>query len=238
MQTEMLELLKRLPPINTLNPIISENKIKGISEMTGFGINYHHLIDVAVSLTLTDILFVGTELDEDRYYKCRDLAGKAGNFLIRECTEDWQRILSITFLAKGMVKSLLEINNIELSCIETVESEESDSLSINIFLPSIDINTVGVMSKFCVNNNITALELLDVGLAWLNVDKLTAYDSITRQTLYLDFQRLKDAANIGKMLNRFFRSLESNPENIIIANLILLKVCITNLIGKCAKEVC
>lgn len=98
--------------INVLNPVVSDSQIAAIAEcMNENNIDYRHILDIATSLGLVDLLSTVKDdrvvIDEDKYQYILQGANKAGNFLIEYCVNDKQRLLAITFLLKAMVNCII-----------------------------------------------------------------------------------------------------------------------------------
>jgi hypothetical protein len=104
---------------------------------------------------------------------------------------------------------------------------------LSFFTPYTEIDKVEVIEKLCNNENISIFNLLDVGLSLVSTDQIIAYESIIRETTYLDSEQLINAIEMAKVLSQTLKSIDLIPEHQIIATLMLLKAAIVNMLGGC-----
>jgi len=133
--------------------------------------DWRYLLDVGCSKLLSCFLSEESLVDRVQYSKSLDLADKAGIFLGQQCTDDRQKLRGVAYLLKSMVSNMLQIGGYNTPCDCRAE------LRFNFFTPFIEADKAAALSACCTANNITALDLLDIGLSWFGVEEANSCDS-------------------------------------------------------------
>lgn len=232
------ELKKHIPPINVLNPVVLNDRIESVSELLKCRADYRHLIDAGVSPVLAVLCFDNGTLDAPLYVKCRGIASEAGSFLMREFADKKSQLLAVTFLSKAVVHKLLELGIPERPVGPVnIVSQDGRVVRNNVFMSSIREDLLAEISVFCQRTGVTAVDLLDVGLAWCNVHNLTFYEHLDGERIQLDARLLHDSVSnaklLGSVINRYGATNFLEQSAVI---LMLLKVAVVNLLGLCAKN--
>lgn len=98
--------------LDILNPVTEEKKIASIANWCNEnGVSSHALVDLAASLNLVYLL--QEEINGEQMISLKrvkeylNYASTIGKFLMEQCTDDKQRILSVGFLLKAIITSHL-----------------------------------------------------------------------------------------------------------------------------------
>lgn len=218
------------PQINVFSPFTSGDKVQKIARICNEeNMDWRHLLDISTSELLRSLLDENDLEDHIRYSKCRNYADEAVQYLSDKIGNDRLRFRGITYLLKSMCGTMFQVGYNTPCYIEP-------ELQTNFFTPATSSISLEPFSQYCLENEITALELLDVGLSLYGVEEVTADYSPLREIAMLDADRIGSGAQAGKMLNGYLKYIGASVLDRVIVILMMTKAGTVNLLGVCGKE--
>ncbi|AGL03446.1 hypothetical protein [Desulfoscipio gibsoniae] len=218
------------PQINVFSPHTRQDKIDKIAEFCNDkNLDWRHLLDIGTSKLLRSLLDENDLDDHIRYSKCRNYADEAVHYLNDKVGNDRLRFRGIAYLLKSMCGTMFQVGYNTPCHIEP-------ELQTNFFTPITSSISLEAISQCCQENEITALELLDVGLSLYGVEEVIADYSPPREIAMLDADRIGSGALAGKMLNGYLRYLGASVLDRVIVTLLMTKAAAVNLLGVCGKK--
>ncbi|WP_347490727.1 hypothetical protein [Desulfoscipio sp. XC116] len=218
------------PQINVFSPNTKQDKIQKVAEVCNEeNLDWRHLLDIGASKLLSSLLDENDLEDHIRYSACRNYADEAVQYLNDKIGNDRLRFRGIVYLLKSMCGTMSQVGY-NIPC--HIEPE----LQINFFTPVTSSISLEVISQCCLENEITALELLDVGLSLYGVEEVVADYSPPREIAMLDADRIGSGAQAGKMLNGYLRFMGASVLDRVIVALMMTKAGAVNLLGVCGKK--
>lgn len=107
---------------------------------------------------------------------------------------------------------------------------------MSFFIPIVSEKILNNVADCCNENEMGPVELLDIALSLLAFEQLIVYESLSRETYYLDYQYLEDGILVAKALGRYLKGIGYNNDDIFTILLIILKAMIVNLLGDCGMS--
>lgn len=216
--------------INVFQPYSSDERIETISLICkDLNLNWYNLIEIAV----TDIL--NTLLDSDSIENQIDYSNNRQNLeylmehLNQQVVHNRLRIRGILYLLKAQLGTMMRIgyNN---------PLQIRPSLKVNYFSPLTESDKVDKFTNYCIQNGITAHEVLDIGLSWYGVDESIAYEREYADEIFIDRDRIGSGATVGKMINDYLKYLDTKPYDRILTCLLAAKAIMTSIMGVCPQN--
>lgn len=217
-------------PINVFSPFTGEKNTANIAEVCNAeGLDWRHLLDMGTSRLLKTFLDENSADDQVRYARCLNFADEAGKYLNDKVGNDRLRFRGIAYLLKSMCATMNKVGY-------SVPCNLQPELTMNFFAPLTPAASVDAVTKCCLENKITALELIDVGLSLYGVEEVVVDYSAPRDMALLDVDRIGSGATVGKMLNGYLKYLGSSVLDRVIVALMMTKAGVVNLLGACGKH--
>lgn len=218
------------PQINVFSPYTRQDKIEKIAEVCNDeSLDWRHLLDIGTSKLLKSLLDDDDLEDHVRYSECRHYADEAVKYLNDKVGNDRLRFRGIAYLLKSMCGTMFKVGYYTPCHIDP-------ELQTNFFTAITPSMSLEAVSHCCLENEITALELLDVGLSLYGVEEVVADYSPPQEIAMLDADRIGSGAQAGKMLNGYLRYLGASILDRVIVALMMTKAGAVNLLGVCAKK--
>ena len=215
--------------INVFEPFTIDERLESMSQFCKYNnIDWKNLLEMSTSGILNVFLSSNSIEDQIQFSNCLDHVEKVTNHLDEKVGTIQLKLRGVAYLLKAMTETM---NTTGYNGPFNLKPQ----LHIDYFSPVTDSNTVEKFNNLCVENSITALEVLDTGLCWYGVDTAIGDYSDLKGIALMDIDRIGSGAVVAKMINGYLRYLETTPYDRIITLLIMTKAFAASTLGVCPK---
>lgn len=217
--------------INVFEPFVESEKIKAIAEFCGkHYIDWANLVEMATSDILNTLLDSDSIEDQVTFSRCIGFVDKLAAHLDEQVGNIQLRLRGLCYLLKAMNETMYNTGYRKHFNLQP-------SLETNYFSPVTDSNVVDALIELSKQNNISAFELLDVGLCWHGVGEVMVegYQSVDGVSL-MDADRIGSGGLVGKTANQYLKYLEATPYERVICILLIVKAFAASELGMCPKK--
>lgn len=214
-----------------LNPITTDEKILKIADLCNQEkLTYLDLLDMSICKMLQELLDEKMSMDDYIVYQdCKKIADEImKNLTMRELPRPLI-FPSLCYILKWFLITYKQLKyNNPFDLRPTLEVEQ--------FTPVTESQKLDNVSDFCIKENITAIDLMDVALATLNTDITIVDYSTIRETALVDRNVVRACADMAKIIYDFMKNNNVSAYKRSITIMLMCRACVLNSMGICADK--